>query len=149
MVARATSRAAAPLTEEGRAAARTLLATTAAIGGMVTLIDLAVGSLPVVALPSLALVVGLIGVWLAGWTVALTRATGWAAAAVWLVLVPTAPGEAILVPLAMTAICASVAIGPGRVLAWAMADAAGRAPARIDEAGAGNGSAVSGWIEDL
>lgn len=148
MVARATPRAAPAFTEEGRAAARTLLTTTAAIGGMVTLIDLAVGSPPVIAAPALALLVGLVGIRLFGWTTALTRATGWAGAAVWLVLVPTARGEAIVVPLAMTVICAALAIGPGRVLAWAIRDAAGRDVDRATEVAA-DGPHTAGWIEDL
>lgn len=148
MVARATPRAAPAFTEEGRAATRTLLTMTVATGAMVSLIDLAVGSIPLVAVPALALLVGLVCLRFVGWTAALTRATGWAGTAVWLVIVPTAGGEAVLVPLAMAAICATVAIGPARVLSWVARDVAGRDVDRVAEERA-NGPPAAGWIEDL
>jgi hypothetical protein len=49
----------------------------------------------------------------------------------------------------MAVVCASVAMGPGRVLAWVVADTSGRDVQRATEDAAADGQGTAGWIEEL
>jgi hypothetical protein len=118
--------------EEVVAAARVVLGLTIAVGGMATLIGAATGQSAalLLAVPTVALGlgIGLHRLWLAGW----------AGVGVWLLLLPSAHGEALLAPVAMTVMCAAVAIGPGRFAGWVGRDFAGGRVARRGDA----------WIEE-
>ena len=119
--------------EEAAAAARVVLAMTVAVGGMAAAIGAAAGDpILVIALPTAALLLALL-------TRAVTAA-GWAGVAVWLALVPSARGEAIVAPLLMAALCLAVAIGPDRLLAWLGRDVVGQ-PADAARTSVG-------WIEE-
>lgn len=120
-----------PASEEAQAAARVILALTMAVGAMAGLIGVVTASaLAVVAIPAA----------LAGGSVMLGR-SGWAAwcgVVAWLMLAPSADGEAIMAPLAMAVLCAAIAIGPDRLLSWI----------RREIAGHGSSDTGSGWIEE-
>lgn len=84
-----------------------VLALSASIAGMIALLDLAAGRWPLMALPCLLI--------LAAHMFRLSRLGIAAAIIVWLRL----PGDTgIVTPLLMTAICAALLVGPGRVLDW-------------------------------
>jgi hypothetical protein len=121
--------------EDAEAAVRAVLALTAGIGAIAAVIDLAAGRAPVIALPTLLLAAGV--------AVAATIVAAYAAAGVWLVLVPVAPGEALLAPLAMILICVAIAVGPERMMSWAARDAAPPLDGPHDPV------EPDGWIEDL
>jgi hypothetical protein len=126
-------RSRSPASEEAAAAARVVLAMTLAVGGMASAIGAAAGDpILTIALPTAALALALLGH-------AVTLA-GWAGLAVWLVLVPSTRGEAILAPLVMAALCLAVAIGPDRLMAWLGRDVVGH-PADAARPSAG-------WIEE-
>jgi hypothetical protein len=126
-------RSRSPASEEAAAAARVVLAMTLAVGGMAAAIGAAAGDpILAIALPTAALSLALI--------VHAVTLAGWAGLAVWLVLLPSTQGEAILAPLVMAVLCLAVAIGPDRLLAWIGRDAAGRP--------AGNPQPWDGWIEE-
>ncbi|MGH2385019.1 MAG: hypothetical protein ACRDGB_08235 [Candidatus Limnocylindria bacterium] len=118
--------------EGAEAAVRAIFGLTAAVGTMAAAMAAVTGQLPLIALPTLVLL---------GWLVVGAPVAGaaYAGAAVWLVLAPTAQGEALLAPLAMVVLCIAIALGPERVLAWLSRDAA---PA-VDSVGDDHG-----WIED-
>ena len=118
--------------EDAEAAARALFGLTVGVGGFAAAIALAGNHLPFTALPTLALLACL----LAGSPIPLAA---YAAGVVWLVLLPAAPGEALLVPLTMMLVCLAIALGPDRLLAWAARDVAPPPPG--DDAG-------QGWIEE-
>ncbi len=122
--------------EDAEAAVRALFGLTAGVGGFAAVFAFASGQLPLTAVPTLALAVCLV----AGVSVVLAA---YAAASVWLVLIPGAPGEAILVPLAMIGLCLAVAVGPDRLLSWIARDAA---PGSSTDAAAG--AVEVGWIEE-
>ena len=118
--------------EDAEAAVRALFGLTAGIGGFAAVIALAAGQLPLTAIPTLAL----IGCLLVGARVVIAA---YGAASVWVVLLPAASGEALLVPLTMIVLCLAVAVGPDRLLSWLARDAA---------PGSVGGSAEEGWIEE-
>ena len=118
--------------EDAEAAVRALFGLTAGIGGFAAVIALVAGQLPLTAIPAL----GLVGCLLFGTSVVVAA---YVAATVWLVLLPAAQGEALLVPLTMIVLCLAVAVGPDRLLSWLARDAA---PGSEDD-GAGEG-----WIEE-
>lgn len=111
---------------------RLVLALSAAVGGMLTLIGLASGGLGVLfALPTVLMVVAM-----ARGAVRMAARIG---AVLWIALLPAAPGEAIIAPMAMIGLCVAIAVGPGRLLDWIGRDAVGRSS---------EADAVGGWIED-
>jgi hypothetical protein len=118
--------------EDAEAAVRALFGLTAGVGGFAAVIALVAGQLPLTAIPTLVL----IGCLLFGAPVVVAA---YGAASVWLVLLPAAQGEALLVPLAMIVLCLAVAVGPDRLLSWLWRDAT---PVSDD------GSAGEGWIEE-
>jgi hypothetical protein len=118
--------------EDAEAAVRALFGLTAGVGGFAAVFALAAGQLPLIALPTVAL----LGCLLFGASVIVAA---YAAASVWLVLLPAASGEALLVPLTMIVLCVAVAVGPDRLLSWLARDAA---------PGADVASAGEGWIEE-
>jgi hypothetical protein len=118
--------------EDAEAAVRALFGLTAGVGGFAAVIALVAGQLPLTAIPTLALV----GCLLFGASVVVAA---YGAAIVWLVLLPAADGEALLVPLTMIVLCLAVAVGPDRLLSWLARDAA---PGSEDD------SAAEGWIEE-
>ena len=118
--------------EDAEAAVRALFGLTAGVGGFAAVIALAAGQVPFTALPTLALV----GCLLVGAPIVVAA---YAAASVWLVLLPAAPGEALLVPLTMIGLCLAVAVGPDRMLSWLARDAA---PPSSGDRG------DQGWIEE-
>jgi hypothetical protein len=126
-------RAHASAPEEIVAAERAILALSVGVGGMATLISLAVGDpLAFVGIPSLVAFVllarGAIG------------AAAWAAVVGWLIFATRAPNEAILVPLAMSVICLAIAIGPERFGGWLRDDVGGSHGIEPGE--------ERGWIEE-
>ena len=118
--------------EDAEAAVRALFGLTAGVGGFAAVIALVADQLPLTAVPTLVL----IGCLLVGAPVVVAA---YGAASVWLVLLPAAPGEALLVPLTMIVLCLAVAVGPDRLLSWLARDAA---PASE------GGRADEGWIEE-
>ena len=115
------------------AAARVVLGLTIGVGCMAAIMG--AGSdqlLVIVVLPTIVLVVALIR--------GAVPIAGWAGAAVWTVLLPSAHGEAVLAPLAMVALCLAIAIGPDRLTSWVGHDFAGLHD--------GDGRAPDGWIEE-
>jgi hypothetical protein len=125
-------RSRSPVSEEAAAVARVVLGMTLAVGGMAAAIGAAADdAILAIALPTAALSLALI--------VRAASVAGWAGVAVWLVLLPSTRGEAILAPLAMAALCLAVAIGPDRLLGWLGRDVVGH-PAEA--------SPSSGWIEE-
>jgi hypothetical protein len=119
-----------PVSEEAAAAARLVLALSIAVGGMAAVMGAVSGNpIVLVALPALALAVAV-----ARGAVPLA---GWAGAAVWAALLPSADGEALLAPIAMIVLCLAIAIGPDRLSSWVGRDLAGSG-ARSPE----------GWIEE-
>lgn len=118
--------------EDAEAALRALVALTAGVGGFAAVGAAANGRVPLIALPTLAL----LGCLLIGTSMAVAAG---AAGSVWLVLLPAAPGEALLVPLTMIVICLAIAVRPDRLLGWLARDAApGFVPPAADD----------GWIEE-
>ena len=113
------------------AAARVVIGLTIAVGGMASAMGAATGEpLVAVAIPTLAAMGG-----------ALRHSpslAGWAGAAVWLTLLPHARGEGLIAPLAMTVLCAAIAVGPDRFAGWIGRDFSGGRDRRRED----------GWIEE-
>ena len=126
-------RSRSPASEEAAAAARVILGMTVAVGGMAAAIGAAAGD-PILAIAAPTAALGLALV------VHAVTVAGWAGVVVWLVLLPSTRGEAILAPLVMAALCLTVAIGPDRLLAWLGRDVVGH-PAEESRPSAG-------WIEE-
>ena len=119
--------------EEAVAAARVVLGLTIGVGAMAAIMG--AGSdqlLVVIVIPTIVLAVAVMR--------AAVPLAGWAGAAVWAVLLPSAHGEAILAPLAMVVLCLAIAIGPDRLTSWVGQDFAG-----LHE---GDGRVPDGWIEE-
>jgi hypothetical protein len=118
--------------EDAVAAIRALFGLTGAVGGLLAVMGLAVGDVPFIAVPTLALLGSL-----------LTRApiewAGWAALAVWMLLLPSTPGEALIAPLAMIVTCLAIVLGPDRMAAWISRDAT---------ASPRSNPTPDGWIEE-
>jgi len=123
-----------PASEEAIAAARLVLGLTIGVGGMAAAIGASTGELlVVVAIPTIVLVIAI-----------LRRAvtvSGWSGVAIWLVLLPSAQGEAMLAPLAMIVLCVAIAIGPGRLVSWVVEDVGGHH-------GSSPPRRAQGWIEE-
>ena len=111
---------------------RAMFGLTAGVGTLAAAMAAVTGQLPLIGLPTVVLL---------GWLVVGAPLAGaaYAGAAVWLVLAPTAHGEALIAPLAMALLCIAAALGPERVLAWLSSDAA----PTLDRVGDDYG-----WIED-
>jgi hypothetical protein len=119
--------------EEAVAAARVVLGLTIGVGGMAAIMG--AGSdqlLVVIVIPTIVLAAAVMR--------GVLPLAGWAGAAVWAVLLPSAHGEAILAPLAMVVLCLAIAIGPDRLTSWVGHDFAGLHD--------GDGRAPHGWIEE-
>ncbi|MGQ0609412.1 MAG: hypothetical protein ACT4OQ_13260 [Chloroflexota bacterium] len=118
--------------EDAEAVVRAVLGLTAGVGTLAAAMAALTGQLPLVGLPTLVLM---------GWLVAGAAVAGaaYAGAVVWLVLAPTAHGEALVAPLAMVVICLVIALGPERFASWVARDAAPAVTSVDDD---------HGWIED-
>ena len=103
--------------EDAQAVVRALLGLTAGAGAFAAAAAASTGQLPLIGLPTLAL----LGFLLARAPIAWPAS---AAVGVWVLLLPTASGEGILVPLAMIVACLALALGPDRLLSWVAVDAA-------------------------
>lgn len=120
-----------PYGEDAEAAVRAVLGLTAGVGGLSAAVAVATDQVPFTALPTLVVVACLLGG-------ASILVAAYAAASIWLVLAPTASGEALLVPVAMIVLCLAIALGPERLLSWLARDAAPTADRAAGE----------GWIEE-
>ena len=118
--------------EDAQAVVRALLGLTAGAGAFAAAAAASTGQLPLIGLPTLAL----LGFLLARAPIAWPAS---AAVGVWVLLLPTASGEGILVPLAMIVACLALALGPDRLLSWVAVDAAPGSVPRVDD---------RGWIEE-
>ena len=118
--------------EDAEAVVRALFGLSAGVGGFAAAGAASTGQLPLIAVPTLAL----LGCLLMGAPIV---AAASAAASIWLTLLPTVSGEGLLVPVTMMVLCLAIAVGPDRLLAWAARDAApGSGPPVTEE----------GWIEE-
>jgi hypothetical protein len=118
--------------EDAQAVVRALLGLTAGAGAFAAAAAASTGQLPLIGLPTLAL----LGLLLAGASIT------WAASAavgIWTLLLPAASGEGILVPLTMIVVCLALALGPDRLLSWLARDAAPGSAPRVED---------RGWIEE-
>jgi hypothetical protein len=118
--------------EDAEAVVRALFGLTAGVGAFATAGAVSTGELPLIAIPTLAL----LGSLLLRTSIVVAAS---AAASVWLILLPMVSGEGLLVPAMMLVMCVAIAVGPDRMLAWAASDAA---PALDPPAPGG------GWIEE-
>ncbi|MGH2401965.1 MAG: hypothetical protein ACRDE6_04580 [Candidatus Limnocylindria bacterium] len=118
--------------EDAEAAIRASLGLTVAVGGLLSIMAVASDGFPWTAVPTLALLIFLLGRAPIEWA-------AWAAFAVWLILLPSTPFEALIAPFSMIAICLAVALGPDRLLGWLARDATALPPAAGPQ---------EGWIED-
>ena len=118
--------------EDAEAVVRALLGLTAGAGAFAAAGAAATGQLPLIGLPTVAL----LGLLLAGASMSLA---GYAAGSVWVLLLPAASGEGLLVPLTMIVLCLAIAVGPDRLLSWMAHDAAPGSAPRVED---------RGWIEE-
>jgi len=118
--------------EDAEAVVRAVLGLTAGVGTLAAAMAAVTGQLPLIGMPTLVLL---------GWLVVGAPVAGaaYAGAVVWLVLAPTAHGEALLAPLAMVVSCLVIALGPERFASWVARDAAPAGKSVGDD---------HGWIED-
>ncbi|MEO5986665.1 MAG: hypothetical protein ABIW50_08990 [Candidatus Limnocylindria bacterium] len=119
--------------EEARGGVRLVLFLTVAAAGMLAMIGLASDEVTVVlGIPAALMVIAMVR--------GSVRIAAWIGLAIWVMVLPAARGEALIAPLAMIALCAVIAIGPGRLGAWIARDATGGEgpPAARDR----------GWIEE-
>ena len=130
MVAMGRNRTVRARSEEGSAALGVVLAVSVSCAAMTAIMQLYAGEVPVVAAPGAVLAVTML--------VRHEILALWAAAVVWVVIVPLAPGIGVLAPMLMAGLSASLAIGPDRVGDWAARDWNGRRPE----------AQSAGWIED-
>lgn len=113
---------------------RVVLGLTIAVGAMAAAFGAASGGpIVLVALPTAVL--------LAAHLRGAETLAGWLGAAVWISILPSAHGEALLAPLAMIVLCLAVAFGPARLLSWVGYDLIGH---REDEVS----RPARGWIEE-
>lgn len=117
--------------EEADALFGAVMALTAACGGMLTAFEALDAKLPVILLPTIGLMVGLA-------RRAPTHAA-WSGLAIWALVLPMAPGIAILAPALMAVACLALAIGPDRLLDWVHDEWIGRM---------GDEPVEVGWIEE-
>jgi hypothetical protein len=125
-----------PMGEAEIAAASVVLALTATVGGMVSLLTAVQGSVPLIALPTAALLVSMAR--------HATVASAWWALAAWAALLPMAMSMGIVAPMLMMVVCLGLAIGPERVAGWVGERMKISPPATDPE---GTPESV-GWIED-
>jgi hypothetical protein len=119
-----------PVSEEAAAAARLVLGLSVAVGSMAAAMGaVSDNAIVLVAVPVMALAIALAR--------GIVPLAGWAGAAVWAAILPSATGEALLAPIAMIVLCLAIAIGPDRLSSWVGRDLAGSG-ARSPE----------GWIEE-
>ena len=118
--------------EDAEALVRAIIAMTAAVGAFAAVGSAASGQLPLIGVPTLVL----LGSVLVGAPIAAAASS---AGVIWLMLLPMASGEALLVPLTMVMLCVAIAAGPERLLSWLASDAAPERAADLAEVG---------WIEE-
>jgi hypothetical protein len=117
--------------EEADALYGVVVALTVSSGAMVAVFAMLEGDVPITALPTVALLVGM-----ARRSLPLTA---WSGVVVWALVLPMAPGMAILAPVLMVVACLAFAIGPDRLLDWVHDEWIGRM---------GDEPVEVGWIED-
>lgn len=117
--------------EEADALFGAVMALTAASGGMIAAFEALDGNLPVLLLPTIGL--------LAGLARREPTLSAWSAVLIWAMVLPMAPGVAILAPALMGVACLAFAIGPDRLLDWVHDEWIGRM---------GGEAAEVGWIEE-
>jgi hypothetical protein len=117
--------------EEADALFGAVMALSAVSGGMIAAFEALDGNFPVLLLPTIGLLGGL-----AGRRPALSA---WSAAVIWAMVLPMAPGVAIVAPALMGAACLAFAVGPDRLLDWVHDEWIGRM---------GDEPAEVGWIEE-
>lgn len=126
----------APMGEPEIAAASVVLALTATVGCMVTVLDVVQGQFPLVALPT------------AGLLASMARheivAGSWWSMGAWATLLPMALSMGIVAPLLMIVVCLGLAIGPDRLTEWAIE----RMKVSPPPAEPGQHPEAVGWIED-
>ena len=128
-----TVRTHAMVPEEIVAPERAILGLTAGVGAMAAAASAVIGDpFALIAVPTIVL--------LALLARGAVSAAGYAAMAVWLIFVLRAPGEALLVPLAMAVVCLAIGMGPDRLISWVRQDFGGRPDPEPPEA--------RGWIEE-
>jgi hypothetical protein len=125
-----------PMGEPEIAAASVVMALTATVGVMVSLLAAVQGGVALIALPTAALLVSMAR--------HATVASAWVALAAWAALVPMAMGMGTLAPALMMVVCLGLAIGPGRVAAWVQE----RMKVSPPPADPGAMPESVGWIED-
>jgi hypothetical protein len=108
-----------------------VMALSAASGGMIAGFEALDRTVPIMVLPTVGVLVGL-----ARRSLPLTT---WSAVLVWAIVLPMAPGVAILAPMLMGVVCLAFAIGPDRLIDWIHDEWIGRM---------GNESVEAGWIEE-
>ncbi len=127
----AATRARQQRSEEADALYGVVVAITAASGGMIAGFAALDGELPIIAAPTAALLVGMARRFL--------PLSAWSGLAVWALVLPLAPGMAMLAPIMMGLACLAFAIGPDRLLDWVHHEWIGRM---------GDEPVDVGWIED-
>ena len=125
-----------PMGEAEIAAASVVLALTATVGAMVSLLTAVQGSVALIALPTAALLVCMAR--------HRTVASAWWALAAWATLLPMAMGMGTVAPMLMMVVCLCLAIGPERVAGWA-GERMKISPPATDP---GSSLEPVGWIED-
>ena len=118
--------------EDAEAVVRALLGLTIGVGGFATAGAVSTGELPLIVVPTLAV----LGCLLIGASIALAAS---AAAVTWLILLPSVSGEGLLVPMTMMVACIAIAVGPDRLLSWVARDATPTPVAPLPDVG---------WIEE-
>jgi len=119
--------------EDAEAVVRALFGLTAGVGGFAVAGSVSTDQIPLIAIPTLAL----LGCLVLGASVALSAS---AAAGTWLILVPSVSGEGLLVPMTMMVACLAIAVGPDRLLSWVASDATPTPVAPLADVG---------WIEEV
>jgi hypothetical protein len=117
--------------EEADALHGVVMALTAACGGMIAAFQALDGTLPIILLPTLGLLAGLVR--------PAPRLSGWSGLATWAAVLPLAPGLAFLAPALMGIVCLAFAIGPDRLIDWVHDEWIGRM---------GDEPVEVGWIEE-
>jgi hypothetical protein len=118
-------------TEEANALHGVVMALSATCGGMIAGFEALDRSVPFILLPTAGLLVGLAR--------RSPPLTAWSALLVWALVLPMAPGVAILAPMLMGVVCLAFAIGPDRLIDWVHDEWIGRM---------GDEPVEVGWIEE-
>jgi hypothetical protein len=117
--------------EEADALYGVVMALTAACGGMIAAFQALDGDVPIILLPTLGLLAGLLR--------CAPPLSAWSGVATWATVLPLAPGLAFLAPTLMGIVCLAFAIGPDRLIDWVHDEWIGRM---------GDEPVEVGWIED-